>query len=528
MASTQPATPAVNRGVTVGLAAPETSTELKPFDGTMIGRLPNEVLQIVVRCLDDRDLFATTRVGARLRALAKRRLYHTVSIPRVAKSYKEDCGSSELWAFCRSLSDRPDLTEREFTLDLCIVQHEHRIGKPTTSVLHSQMPFTPTVEVAISQGYMVGMIIQHLLKVENLTLRLLEYIGPEHSPQDDDADDEVVPFHLLTSPLICCTMSALFPGFDIKTAHLVDPPILPNIKYLRLEGGEIHWALVKGPKLEVLHLEHVCKFSPDGAPHEVSQSLEDFLFKSRSSILNPSCTLAEELSHFLAHSPSLRHLDISIQDKEGDRRHSELGLDVTAEQHGSFEVLLRALDPVAKCLDTLCVFALPADMDENDQIHYLPYTMPCEGFKSFTSLAHLHISHEVLFGPSDPQWSHIKPPPPDLLPATLEGLHIYHPDIELLDWLARLQYYKDKLPVLSCISITCSGTHGDSYEVFAFTSYPHPALAVLKSVGVEFTLYYPSFGWKVEWDEYDLEALYLVAWMKTLGAPMLGKATTSL
>jgi hypothetical protein len=78
--------------------------------------------------------------------------------------------------------------------------------------------------------------------------------------------------------------------------------------------------------------------------------------------------------------------------------------------------------------------------------------------------------------------------------------------------------------VLSYISITCSETHGDSYEVFAFTSYPHPAWKVLKSVGVEFTLYYPSFGWKAEWDDYDLEALDLVAWMKTLGAPMLGKA----
>jgi hypothetical protein len=498
----------------------------------MIVRLPNEVLQIDVRCLDDRDLFAVTRVGARLRALAKRQLYHTVSIPLVAKPFKEGHGSSELWAFCRTLSDRPDLTERVFTLDLCIVQHEHRVEIPTTSVLHGRMPFTPTVQVAISQGNMAGMIIQHLSKVENLTLRLLEYIGPEHIPQDGDAYgepyDEVVPFHLLTSPLICCTMSALFPGFDNETAHLVDPPILPNMRSLRLEGGEIHWALVKGPKLEVLHLGHVCKFSPDGAPHEISQSFEGFFLKTRSSILNSSCTLAEKLSHFLAHFPSLRHLDISIQDKEGDRRHAELGLDITAEQHGSFDILLRALDPVAECLATLSVFALPANMDEDDQIHYLPYTMPCEGFKSFTSLTHLHISYKVLFGPSDPQSSRIKPPPPDLLPATLEGLHIYCPDIELLDWLARLQYYKDKLPVLSCISITCSDTNGDNYEVFAFTSYPHPALAVLKSVGVKFTLHYPYSGWNSEWDDYDLEALNLVAWTKTLGAPILGKPQASL
>jgi hypothetical protein len=295
---------------------------------------------------------------------------------------------------------------------------------------------------------MAGMIIQYLSKVENLTLRLLEYIGPEHIPQDGDAYgdpyDEVVPFHLLTSPMICCTLSALFPGFDNETAHLVDPPILPNVKYLRLRGGEIHWALVKGPKLELLHLGHVCKFSPDGAPHEISQSLEDFSFKSRSSILNPSCTLAEELSHFLVHFPSLRYLDTSIQDHEGDCRHAELGLDITAEQHGSFEVLLRALDPVTKCLETLCIFVLPADVDEHDQIHYLPYTMPCDGFKSFTSLTRLHISYEVLFGPLDPQWSHIKPPPPDLLPVTLEGLHIYYPNIELLHWLAHLQYYKGK------------------------------------------------------------------------------------
>lgn len=357
--------------------------------------------------------------------------------------------------------------------------------------------------------------------MEHLTLHLLKWLKPEIIRKDTD---EIKGTPEMLCPLIQDSISSLFPGFDRETAHLADPPILPNLKYLDLNGGEIHWALVKGRKLEVLHLSRPCWFMPDETPHEVSQSLVDFWFTSPSSILNPSSVQAEELRSFLAHFPSLRNMMVAIEDQSHDRQHTDTGFDITPEMHGSFAILLRALEPVETSLETLWVLS---DTEEEDWIDYLPFFQPCEGFKKITSLISLTISYGVLFGPSDSQWSHIKPPLPHLLPASLKELQIYEPDISVLDWLARLTDYRDELPVLSQIYIRCSSTRGDSYEVFAFTSYPHPALAALRSIGVKYKVYCPIDGWKAAWNDYDLKALDLVAWVKTLGAPVLGKAHAS-
>jgi hypothetical protein len=128
-----------------------------------------------------------------------------------------------------------------------------------------------------------------------------------------------------------------------------------------------------------------------------------------------------------------------------------------------------------------------------------------------------------LLGPVDPQWSHIRPPLPDFPPQSLANLAIHSPHIELFDWLAPLLYYRDELPELYSIDIKCSDTDGDDYEVFAFTSYPHPALAALISIDVQRHISYPFNGWKTEWDDYKLQAMDLTAWQVSLEGPMEGK-----
>jgi hypothetical protein len=62
------------------------------------------------------------------------------------------------------------------------------------------------------------------------------------------------------------------------------------------------------------------------------------------------------------------------------------------------------------------------------------------------------------------------------------------------------------------VGLNCNAVYGDSYEVFAFMSYPHPVLAVLDFLGVTLPLNYSSEGWKEAWDVYDLKS-----WIWLLG-----------
>lgn len=161
MEPSQPA-PALDPGDTVKLTILDVSTKPKPFAETILGSLPTELLQTVVRCFADRDLLAITRISAKPRALAERRLYHTISIPRVPKEYGELGNSSEHWQFCRALSVRPDLAERMVNLDMIVTEDEHQVDIPAKDIIPGRASFSPTFKAKISQVNIAGMIIQRL------------------------------------------------------------------------------------------------------------------------------------------------------------------------------------------------------------------------------------------------------------------------------------------------------------------------------------------------------------------------------
>jgi hypothetical protein len=213
-------------------------------------------------------------------------------------------------------------------------------------------------------------------------------------------------------------------------------------------------------------------------------------------------------------------LELTIYDEDCDLSHLSPIEDVGPNQQGSYVELMRMLQPVSKhliALEMVCPI-----YEHRLQTEYLKYALPEEGFKAFSCLEQLEIPYRCIFEATDWQRSHISPPPPQLLPPTFRSLEISHAQIEVHDWLARIPRFRDKLPVLHYVGITCYSGFGDSYEVFAFTSYPHPVLAALKSIEIELKLRSYSDEWEADWYDYDIPLLDNLSWFDSFGRSCVG------
>jgi hypothetical protein len=138
-------------------------------------------------------------------------------------------------------------------------------------------------------------------------------------------------------------MRTLFPSFDPQTAHLADPPLLPNLEILHYIGNEIHWALLKSAGLQRVYFGRVCNILPDAAPDDVSGSLKMLTMPFRSRILNPGAYQIADTRAFLAHFPMLETACFDIGDYEYDTSHMGSWQDMDDFNQGSWAVLVGLL-----------------------------------------------------------------------------------------------------------------------------------------------------------------------------------------
>jgi hypothetical protein len=469
----------------------DTTDVWKTFKRTLLGQLPTELLQIITEYLGQRDLPAVARIHPILRALADRRLYCPyVSIPYFPDE-GEACGrGEELWPFCRTLSHREDLADTVQAMYLVLQGRDLSIEIPAVDLLPGHMPFTSTISTTMEEACIVGMPLPRLANLKDLDMHMVRHVPRNKKIPDDDTS------------LVRGTLSRLFPGYGSLTVHLVSPPLLPRLECLYWNCDDFLWALAKSPKLKSLNLARPYKFLPDAAPHELNPTVEHFTMAAKSSILNSNAGQVEPLRKFIAHFPALKFIYLTVHDTDYDDHVTQWGR-LSPQGRGSFAEVVRLLQPVTSSLRTLVLG--PVSSKNDSFLQYLRHADPCAGFQEFRVLEELCAPYQCLFAPSS-QWSHITPSPSQLLPATLTWLHIDHPRIEVYDWLARIPHFRDELPVLVKVILQCSQEYGDSYEVFAYISYPHPVLAALKSIDV--TLRVDNHDeWDDAWLEYNLKAL---------------------
>jgi hypothetical protein len=389
--------------------------------------------------------------------------------------------------------------------------YQHQIEIPGTQMLPDQVHFTPKFQVEPSQATIAGILLQRVPNLNQLLLYLAHDCDPDYVCLHNDPDMEFKSIRfcgrLLEDPII-----ELFPGFDGETAHLANPPLLPNLRHLIYAGADIHWALLKSPHLRNLQFLRACNLMSDTAPNEVNHAVKELSMVCRSVILQPELDRNAQIGRFLAHFPSLEKLKLQIEDLRVDYHMCQLS-DLSVNEHGSYAALLQRLQTVARSLRDLYI---SINLEDEDEKFIIRSILPSDSFKDFASLQRLCIPYECLFG------SHDTPSLPDFLPHSLVALDILHPLIAIYDWLAELPLYRRELPNVSQVTLTCSTYYGDCYELFKFTSHPHPVSSAFKSIGVELVLPCSEDDWDPEWNDYDLHALDLTAWHASFGATVSG------
>lgn len=247
----------------------------------LLGKLPNELLQNIVRHLYRSYLLAVTLVSSRLRALAERRLYTNIIMPYIP-GRDEYCTTQgeKTWYLYGTLSARSDLAARVKVLDLMVVDLDHAVNLPPSTFFTGGLPFTSDLEPLAA-----GALLQHLTELDFLVLCL------------GRATDELI--HSGSEELMLGCMGKVFPGFDAKTAHFRDLPMLRKVEHMDFHGDEFHWIMARGPNLWMLRLMNICTILADAAPEEITPSLKYLSMEFRSSVLNPSIGRYDDIVLFL-------------------------------------------------------------------------------------------------------------------------------------------------------------------------------------------------------------------------------------
>ncbi|KAI4713836.1 hypothetical protein J4E89_001284 [Alternaria sp. Ai002NY15] len=475
-----------------------------PYADSRLGKLPTELLQSVVHHCLPFQLPSIACISPELRALVERQLYRDVVLGRYSVWVS---APQDLWLFYRTILSRPDLSRKTENLDIKVVDRMMSIEVPTLGVVPQGAMFPSTIRAEIEETRIAcALLFWQLTELDFLSLSIV------HADEDDDGRPRLVPKCL----------SKLISHFDNRTAHLTTFPGLQKLRSLKFEGTEFHWVLAKSPNLEEIVLTRASHILADGDSSAINTAVKSLTFPVQSAVLNPACSHYDALSPFLAHFPRLDTLRMPFNDADegvaGPRSHFNLDRD----DQGSYTALFQKLMSVAPVLTRLELDASTHCSEEDTS--FLDHVLPGDGFLIFKALKHLLVPYQCLFGRGEPQWAHIQQPADEMLPPTLETLKDHFPELAFVDWLTTLSYYRKQLPVLEHIGIACSSWVGGSYVDFAFTSYPHPALDVLSSMGIEWSIHIPQCCWRPTWDDYDLRASDAVAWMdRTFGPSYRGE-----
>lgn len=273
------------------------------FAHSHLGKIPLELLDLIVEYVPTSNLLAVACIRPVLRDLSEKYLYTCIDLSNKSDQvWPAPPRKDSLWALYRTLECRPDLARAIKKFSVQLFDQEIFVDTDTSTLFRGDTQLAMAAQVSLQHILIGGRILQHVTDVEDL------YVEISRSSGWSGRREEMAPDLL----------AHLLPAFDRVTAHVFQHPGLQKVTRLEFGGAEFHWVLAKSPCLRELHLARPCDILSDGASDEVSPTLKVLTMTARSTILRKNSHRYAHFSSFLAHFPSLEELTVRIFDLDVD------------------------------------------------------------------------------------------------------------------------------------------------------------------------------------------------------------------
>lgn len=131
------------------------------FRYSHLGRLPLELLEIIVLHVPRSQLPAVACINTQLRELAEKRLYTHVILPNASQD--QAAPEAQLWQLHCTLSRRPDLAQMVRKFSCAIYDQEVMIEVNTTSIFDGDEHFRSLAKLSLGQIAIGGRILMQQL-----------------------------------------------------------------------------------------------------------------------------------------------------------------------------------------------------------------------------------------------------------------------------------------------------------------------------------------------------------------------------
>ncbi|KAF2105441.1 hypothetical protein BDV96DRAFT_592534 [Lophiotrema nucula] len=434
-----------------------------------LGSLPNELLFEVLHDLPNDALCQLSLVSKKICRVAQEVLHRSPELS-VSQYWEEEKGTwmedGRLANLLRTFINRPDLAKVVQRLTLSPID---RSVRDRSSMMRDIPPETAAVlgssRINVTEPAIVGMILQIVPNLQELSLQatILDKSSYKHRYDEKKYTPDLISDMFGDDTLV--KWKDYF--YDFESAQIAG---LAGLKKLRLATGELHWSWCELPKLEVLHVDRVCRVELYDVPTtKTSDSILELILERDTNFLFEGYE-SNQIRNLLSKFTSLTTLTLRISNylvycpyhhpssrKEAFGFGSFLG--GIAEEEQCDEFLSHLLDTA----QTLRHLEILVAEDEHEDGSFLQLLAPVASFQ-LPRLTHLKVPSEMLIRCNSDYITKTEGVAKRLLPSTLTRLEITYPWMTTADLLADLSRDRDLFAALEEVVIHGSSVRGNANE----------------------------------------------------------------
>jgi hypothetical protein len=440
----------------------------------MLFTLPDELLLIVACSLPQLDLCRPSLVSKYIGSIAREALYRSPEIlyqePEIPPRSHDP---PRVALLATTLTCRPELAQKVSVLRLeprstAVPVKLSMFGGVCSSVAGNMENFTLTMK----ETEIVGYVLRLIHNLQHLHLAIVNVQG--HDLRDSMA-------------YVGSSIQHVFGNGKPELEDLSKLSGLIKLQSLSLSCRRLQRAWFNLRHLKKFSVSRHCDLFDNEEAVGGGYQIKELEMERATHVLTTEWdhSSPRSISHFLSHFPLLEKLVLILCNTDNfSPNYATFPTILCSWAWGNFDTLLANVHPVAPIIQHLIVLECDHDHDCDPVSSFLNYVTPFTTLVYFQNLCILELHHEALICVNGTS----RAPVEALLPASLEQLKIYTPQLTILGLLEGFPPLRPHFANLTTIELWPRNHHGDGYEAFYYRY--HGVWYQLGAVGIEVAIFW--------------------------------------